>query len=843
MILRAKLVIFFVLTLVALQSHAAGYLVQGIVRDSVTDTPLARASVLVEGGRSAVADERGIFEVPVSPDSRAMTVSCVGYAPKRVAIHRTSHNMYAVYLAPQRHELREIVVRRGKYSKKNNPAVDFARRIKHAGPEGDPMLRPNYSFNKYDRLTLALNNFSPEEMARLTRQFPYLAEHADTSDVTGRPILGLMLKERAARVFSRHPGKRKTVVDGLRSSGVDELLEPEATRTLLEDALREVDLYQNDINLLRNRFVSPLSPLAPDFYRFYLTDTVTMGDRPCAVLSFYPRNKTSFGFNGHLYVDISNDSAFVYKAEMRLPEGTAVNFVDNLFITQTFHRGPGGTRLKDLDDLVVELSALGGGKGGSLYARRTTTYTDHTFAPRPDSIFAFEGTELIAPEAEIRDSVFWTEARTRRMSRAESRIDSLMPALRQNRWFSLAERVLRTAFTGYIPLGNPAPVDFGPVNTVMSFNSLEGMRLRAGAMTTSNLSPRWFGRFYGAWGLRDHRWKYGAEMEYSFINKKHHSREFPVRSLRLSSQFDVDRPGVHYSATSPDNIVLSLRRMSDDRALYRWQHRLEFIWETRTNFSVNAAVAFNRFEQARTMPMTLGDGSPLPHYEQSVAEITLRYAPGEKFVQGRLHRVPVNFDAPAISLRHTCSPGGFLGSRYTVNRTVFEVQTRLWLSAFGFVDLSADAAHVWGRAPFASLLISNANLSYTIQPRSFALVNPMEFICSSAVSWDVTYHANGALLNLIPVVKRAHLREMVGFRGYWGRLDDACNPSLDPRLPQFPAGTGMGTPNHTPYMELSAGLENIFKVLQLEYVWRLTYRHVPYSIDRSGLRVAVKVDF
>ena len=49
--------------------------------------------------------------------------------------------------------------------------------------------------------------------------------------------------------------------------------------------------------------------------------------------------------------------------------------------------------------------------------------------------------------------------------------------------------------------------------------------------------------------------------------------------------------------------------------------------------------------------------------------------------------------------------------------------------------------------------------------------------------------------------------------------------------------------NDGPYMEISAGLDNILRFIRLDYVWRLSYRNVPYDIDRSGLRVALHFTF
>lgn len=46
----------------------------------------------------------------------------------------------------------------------------------------------------------------------------------------------------------------------------------------------------------------------------------------------------------------------------------------------------------------------------------------------------------------------------------------------------------------------------------------------------------------------------------------------------------------------------------------------------------------------------------------------------------------------------------------------------------------------------------------------------------------------------------------------------------------------------TPYVEAGVGIENILKVLRVDYVWRLTYRNLP-NIDKSGLRISLHMTF
>ena len=90
-------------------------------------------------------------------------------------------------------------------------------------------------------------------------------------------------------------------------------------QTILDDMLREVDLYQSDVKLLKNSFVSPLSPIAPDFYRFYLVDTTKIDGVDCTVLAFYPRNKSSNGFSGHVLSSLETVLCLSIELKCMLP--------------------------------------------------------------------------------------------------------------------------------------------------------------------------------------------------------------------------------------------------------------------------------------------------------------------------------------------------------------------------------------------------------------------------------------------------------------------------------------------------------------------------------------------
>lgn len=743
--------------------------------------------------------------------------------------------------------LTEVVVKpqKEKYSKKNNPAVDFIGRIRDQQNLTDPKNADRFNYDKFERITVALNNIrdSVGKDKGLLSQFKFLNEYVDTSDVTGKPILPFTVKEKLSEIYYRKsPKARKEYVTAVRRHGVDDITNQESVQTFLEEIFREIDLYGDDVTLLSNRFVSPLAKIGPDFYKYYLTDTVDVEGEKCAVLSFAPRNNATFGFVGRLYVPLNDSTMFIKKVDMKLSRNANVNFVESLNISQSFARSADGYRLKTSDILTIEFSVIPGTQG--LYAQRYTKLTGHNFdeARRPEVLDRMADA-FMAADAYIKSDEYWDERRTGTISRQQKQMGTMIGSLRDVPLYYWSERVMKLLVSGYVATGNDSKVDLGPLNTLISFNDVEGARFRMGGVTTANLSPHWFARGYAAYGTKDHKFKYSAEVEYSFNEKKRHSREFPVHSVRLTHTYDMDAPGQQYAFTNPDNFFLSFKRMDDTLMIYQRITKFDYTLELENNFSAQLTLAKTRQEATGYLPFAMSDGTFLPHLDFSTVTLQLRYAPGEKFYQTKSSRVPVNLDAPVFILSHTYGPSNFFGSsRYTINRTELNIQKRFWFSAFGYTDVILRGGHVWSTVPFTQLLIPNANLSYTIQPESFALLNPMEFMTDSYASVDLTYWANGAIFNYIPVIKKLKWREVFAFRGVWGSLSDKNNPVKNHWLPQFPRGANPVGLNSTPYMEISAGIDNILRCVRLDYVWRLTYRDTP-GTDRHGLRVALHFTF
>ncbi len=741
--------------------------------------------------------------------------------------------------------LDEVVVsqKKEKYSKKDNPAVELMQRIRARRDSLNPLLEPWYSYDQYDRITLGLNDYEMPEKGKYNGKLDFLEEYMDTAVATGKPVLNVSIKERTAtRLHSTSPDRDKRIVTGYRSTGIDKAFDQESIRKMLEDVLREVDIYQDDVTLMQNRFVSPLSRIGADYYMYFLADTVTLDKEEYVRLTFRPHLREAFGFQGVMYVRKDDPDAFIRRVEMRVPRVINLNYVDNLVMTQEFERDSLGNSRKVLDDMSLELQLIPGTQ--PFYARRVTAY-DHFDYMRRDDLGDFYdklGSEFEIDTALTRPEEYWAGVRMVPLSKAENSLGSLHDRLRQIPLYYWAEKTLVVLVGGYWGWKPDAPVLLGPVNTMISGNTVEGVRLRVGGMTTASLSPHWFGRGYVAYGTRDHRWKYSAEAEYSFNAKKQHSREFPVHSIRATHQYDLDMIGQHYLFTNADNVFLSLKRKASDLVTYRRLSKLEYTLELANNFSLNLTARHERQEATRWLEFVNGKGVAFGHFNQGALGVTLRYAPGEKFAQQKTVRLPINMDAWIFQITHEYGHKGWLGSNFTLNRTEASVQKRFWFSAFGYTDVILRGGWIWSQVPYPALMWPNANLSYTIQPESYSLMNPMEFANDRYASVDMTYWGNGILFNRLPLVKRLKLREVITFKGLMGGLSDRNNPALNENLFRFPKAADPRIMTSTPYMELGVGIDNILTILRVDYVWRLTYRDTP-DADKSGLRVSLHFSF
>ena len=848
----------FFLTLAGFYNSTYGQSVtsaSGIVKDSITGEPLSYVAILFKGSTiGAMTDDNGAFSLQNDKGYTEIVISSIGYVEKAVKLKAGRKNDgLQVMLRPTSYELTEVVVKpkRERYSRKDNPAVELIKKVIEHKADNRIEAKDEYQVESYEKLSLALDDFSPNlDKNNFTRKFKFIKNYLDTSEFNGKPILTLSVRETLAdRYYRKKPKSEKIIVKGKRMQGVDKTLDEGGISANLDEIFQGINIFDNNINILLNRFVSPLSStLAVSYYKYYIMDTLDISGTKCVDLAFVPVNSESYGFTGRLYITLDGNYA-LKRFTLNVPSHINLNFVDKLRIDQEFKQMPDSTWVLDTENTYINFYIIDGTQ--QFYAHNLRSYDNYQFeVANRDSVFGLLGENHIAMKATAQPDTFWVNHRHIPLKEKESALDDLLAQMRKVPVFNVIIKTAEILISGYIPTGkdrSTSKFDFGPMNTTFSANDLEGFRMRVGGMTTANLHPNWFADGYVAYGVDDRKFKYNGRLLYSFTKKEYHPGEFPRNNLSLTHEYDVYTPGQDFLFTSKDNMFVAIKVGTPvTRMQYIRKTMLQYEKDWTNNLSILGWIRHENNEAAGTLSYDLmnEDGSltHLNSFNKTELGVQLRYAPGERAYNGRAGREsPFNLskDAPIFKISHQMGFKG-LGGDYRYNHTEISAEKRIWLSSFGHIDALVKAGKVWDKVPFPLLILPNTNQSLTIQPEAFNMMNAMEFITDQYVSWYLTYYLKGWILNRIPVVKWLKLREVVSFSGVYGNLTDKNNPDLTPGLFRLPDGTmEMG---NTPYMEFSVGLENILKVLRVDYYRRLTYLDNP-GIKKGGFRIALRFSF
>ena len=845
-------IIFSLLCLLCVVAAKAQF--YGQVIDGANGEPIPFAAVKYIGtseGRSTDMD--GNFVLPILNNYDKFEITFLGYKPVTVTVPRGRQEIRGQIIKMYSEDflLGEVVVKKSKikYSRKNNPAVDLMRKVIANKKLSDIKEKDFYHFDKYEKKTFSYNDIKGTKDTLLSEICPE----------TGKLIIPIMVDETASEEsYRKNPKTVKTTIKAQRSDGFQSMLSSgDMLTTYVKDIFTDVDIYKDNVRLLQHPFISPISTNeAIGFYHYYIQDTIMVDNERCIDVAFLPNNPQDFGFAGHLYITDDKLNQ-VKRAVINVPNNSGVNFVDNLMVIQDFMTLPTGERVIKVDNMIVELSGLYGAI--KFQCQRYSQYSNYDFSPITDKkAFKSPQVERVLTDAAFKDSTYWASIRPIQLTNAENHLGNGVDKINEDLggfWKFLLTAVVENSVE-LTP--KPNKIDLIPINSIISHNDIDGMRFQLPLQTTANLLPNLFLRGYGAYGAKDKKWKYKAEVEYSFNKKQYMAHEFPRRSIIATYMYDDMSPVDKFSNTVKDNMYSSFKTSKVDQMMYVTDMKLKYQYEMDNHMTWSATVDRSKLTPTgKLIYMRNVDGTLLDNIKTADIKLGFRYAPRETFINSKQQRQPINKDAPIITLEHTIGMDGFLGGQYNYNMTEATVFKKFWLpGACGSIEAYLKGGAQWNKVPFPMLFTPQSNLSYFVQfdSWSFNMLRNMEFLNDRYVSLLINWNLDGKLLNRIPLLKKMKLREYVGFKMLYGHLTDKNNPFVstnDNDLFRFPTRDGNYTSfvmGNKPYMELSVGISNIFKVLTVQYVRRLNYTDLPAvpggdKLRKNGIRFAVDFKF
>ena len=809
------------------------------------------ASVQYRGHKIAVSsDSQGKFSIEKHPDW-VLTVSALSYKSQTISVNEKM-DFIEVKLKDDSHKLNEVVVKtkRGKYSRKDNPAVELMRRVIAAKKKTDLSNHDYYQYDKYQKITLALNDLKKEQLeGKFFSKRQYLLDQVETSPYNGKLTLPVSIDETVSQhIYRKDPKTEKDIIKGQQSNGIGQVIQTgEILNTALKDAFTDVDIYDDYVRLLQYPFPSPIGRTGISFYHYYIEDTVYVERDLCYHLQFIPSNSQDFGFRGELYV-LADSSLHVKKCNLYIPHNTDVNYVKNMKIEQEYTRLDNGEWVLSKDDMIAELHV--NSMLQDLLVVRNTRLTDYAFDELPKILFKGKAKVRHDMDAMNRDEAYWNKYRQVDLTKSESSMDSFIHRMENSKGFKYIIFFVKALMENYVEIGGgtdgkKSKFDLGPVNTYISKNFVDGIRLRLAGRTMAALNPHFFWDGYAAYGTKSNDWYTGNIFTYSLNKKKNSPFEFPMRNLTFEVARDVTSPSDENLLHNKDNFFMTFRAATQDEMFLYHRQKLAFTYETDWGFRFNTSLRFQSNRTVGNLHYYHLDGTEVKKIRMTDLNVGINYNPGVTYVNTKQQRLPINLDSPEIGLSHTMGFRGFMGGQYHSNITKLSIYKRQWLGSWGYLDFHAIGQAQWNKVPFPMLILPPINLSYFEQETTISLMKDWEFLNDRQVFWALSWDMNGKLLNRIPLIKKLKWREWFAIKGVWGHLTDKNNPYLeknqgDGRLFKFPKNSHVM--NDTPYWECVAGVHNIFKFFSVEYVRRLTYLN-NINIDKWGIRFGFMMSF
>ena len=809
------------------------------------------ASVQYRGHKIAVSsDSQGKFSIEKHP-GWVLTVSALSYKSQTISVNEKM-DFIEVKLKDDSHKLNEVVVKtkRGKYSRKDNPAVELMRRVIAAKKKTDLSNHDFYQYDKYQKITLALNDLKKEQLeGKFFSKRQYLLDQVETSPYNGKLTLPVSIDETVSQhIYRKDPKTEKDIIKGQQSNGIGQVIQTgEILNTALKDAFTDVDIYDDYVRLLQYPFPSPIGRTGISFYHYYIEDTVYVERDLCYHLQFIPANSQDFGFRGELYV-LADSSLHVKKCNLYMPHNTDVNYVKNMKIEQEYTRLDNGEWVLSKDDMIAELHV--NSMLQDLLVVRNTRLTDYAFDELPKILFKGKAKVRHDMDAMNRDEAYWNKYRQVDLTKSESSMDSFIHRMENSKGFKYIIFFVKALMENYVEIGGgtdgkKSKFDLGPVNTYISKNFVDGIRLRLAGRTMAALNPHFFWDGYAAYGTKSNDWYTGNIFTYSLNKKKNSPFEFPMRNLTFEVARDVTSPSDENLLHNKDNFFMTFRAATQDEMFLYHRQKLAFTYETDWGFRFNTSLRFQSNRTVGNLHYYHLDGTEVKKIRMTDLNVGINYNPGVTYVNTKQQRLPINLDSPEIGLSHTMGFKGFMGGQYHSNITKLSIYKRQWLGSWGYLDFHAIGQAQWNKVPFPMLILPPINLSYFEQETTISLMKDWEFLNDRQVFWALSWDMNGKLLNRIPLIKKLKWREWFAIKGVWGHLTDKNNPYLeknqgDGRLFKFPKNSHVM--NDTPYWECVAGVHNIFKFFSVEYVRRLPYLN-NNNIDKWGIRFGFMMSF
>lgn len=829
--MRIKGIGIVILLLIGNLVFAQSTRVRGNVTDAKTGEVLPLVNIFFKGTTVGMTtDFDGNYVIETREDVSELQASFVGYITQTVKINKGAFNTVDFKLEPQTFDLEEVKVTPGE-----NPAHAILRNVSKNKPKNSPSALSEYFCRTYTKMELDLTNIKPGfKNKKLQQNFGFIFDHMDTSVITGKAYLPVMISEASADYYYRKsPALSREIVKASRISGIEE----DYTLAQFTGHLHvNVNLYDNYIDIFEVRFASPLSDHGLMFYKYYLVDSLHIDGRKTYKIRFHPKSFSTPVLDGE--VNIDSTTWALQSAHVKMMKGLNINWIRHLVIDNENQLIDDSVWFPKQDKIFADFSIVmsDSAKMVSFLGHRQIDYSDVKMNPGiPKEIQKMDHNVIINNDVLKNDDHYWDTIRPFALSDKEKQIYGMVDSIKNVPLYQNIYDLVNLVLGGYY---NTKYVEYGPYYKLLSFNKQEGCRFQLGARTTTDFSKkiRLFG--YGAYGTKDERLKGGGGFDYSF-------RELPTSRLTVSFKHDVVQLGAGMNAFTEGNILSSIfSRGDNDRLSMVNQLDVNFEQEWRQGIANTLGVQVRDIFSCDYVPFIKPDGQIMPSIQSTIVRLNTRLSKNEIVIRKPFDKYSLGSDYPILGVDLAMGVKGLFKNDYEFYRVVGSINYNLPIAPIGTSEMVLTGGKIFGKVPYPLLKLHEGNATYFYDPYAFSCMNYYEFASDTWLSFFYEHHFKGFFLGKIPLMKKLKWREVFIFKGLIGTLSDKNNGALEntDAVLRFPLGMNSVS---KPYFETGIGIENIFRLFRVDAIWRLTHRkgEPGQDIQNFAINLSVYLNF
>jgi hypothetical protein len=799
--------------------------IYGKITDAKTNESIPFANIYFKGTTIGTSSNfEGEFSLTTRDAGDSLTVSCLGYFDFSRAVIKGRKQKIDFQLQPTAISIPEVFVVPGE-----NPAHRIIREA--AKRKKDYNLEKLDAFQKvtYSRTEIGIKNISNKFKNRPSMKpfKPLFDSLMIAAGENGSLILPILFSETSSEVFfHKNPERKKEIILASKVNGVGLEHTHEFVSQVVGTSFHDYNFNNNFIKILDKNVMSPIANGGLGFYKYYLTDSLVIDDHFCYEIQVMPKRKNDVVFTGIIWIQ---DTTYALKRiVVNIDKKADLNFIENFRVQQDLIPVEGNIWVPQKTRVLIDFSQVSDSTFGML-ARFYLSDTNYVINQPRDLKFYNVKLEF-KYDANDHNNAYWQMIRPEKLTATEQSIYSSIDSINNFPRVRTYVDIIETLVNGYYRIKG---LEFGPYLLVYGYNSVEGSRFRLGFRANAEFSKKWVFKAYAAYGTKDRKFKYSATVE-RFLSRKNWTK------VGFMYKNDVEGLGVidgFYQVNNMFALTTQLGLIDKMREIKRY--RLWFESDLFRGFNQKIVLSSDYFSPLGNYVFEYftDDAKTTRSSEIQSTELILvsRYAPKETVLISNNTRIGVGTQkAPLITFRYTLGIKGAIGSDFNYHKLSLKVSQKVKFFELGRFRYEIQGEKVFHQLPYPLLQVQPGNETFIYSKKSYNLMNFLEFVTDQNVSLRFVYNFEGALLGKIPLIRSLKWRAVASTNIVYGSLD-MKNRFYDPETNPtgiLPKTTLDGVPlttyrtfeNGKPYVEVSYGVENIFRIIRIQVFHRLTYR-------------------